>query len=353
VLNGNIKSVIVIMNSHYGGICVRDGNVEEIFSKAGCILPPDQDSSEIGVAMKMESHILTCLGALIEIQNERRRLGFENFLFFKSVIAVCNAAIDKFSDNGEDFALKLVPLAENDIAIALACQKFRHANILPPFEHLITPEDDDYSKLSLHWAAVVDNLDINAFAKALKCHGNNVALTTFPVGKLSVAHVASATRRNNIQVLERIREVCPNFAQLRDSFGNCPLHYAAQYTNSVEMLHYLIDADPTALLVQGCYGQTPMHLLACRNEDGEDVLGLLVCILTHPLGLQSLITQDFKGNTPLHNACAQSMLRDNIKILRQLLLASPDVVLKLKNSDGHSPIAEVLSDDPCTKNTGF
>jgi ankyrin repeat protein len=161
------------------------------------------------------------------------------------------------------------------------------------------------------------------------------------IDNVTVAHVASATKHTNIQILKKIRERCPDFALQRDVFGDTPAHYAAKYTESVDMLQFFIEADPTVLEMQGHDGNSPLHALVDRLDGDDLLLGLMECILSTQEGKNSLLIFNSQGNTPLSTACTKRNRRDVSGVISRLILANPDA-LKVSNLRGRLPIHELI-----------
>jgi hypothetical protein len=220
-------------------ITMKSSEIMERFSAAGCT-----QSETIVEAEKMKSHILTCLGAILEHNNNGRSFSQDDFLFFKGILSICTVVLKRLSDGKRLFAYPDAPLADCDISIALT---HHCVSTFDSFEADLSPlkracVDEITSPNSLYWAAVVDGVDVDTFDELLK---RDIASEALPMDKVSVAHIASATKHNNVQVLEKIKATCPNFAELPDTLGKRALHYAAKYTDSIEMLQYLVEADPS------------------------------------------------------------------------------------------------------------
>lgn len=138
-----------------------------------------------------------------------------------------------------------------------------------------------------------------------------------------------------------------------DSFGNLPLHRAAEAGNK-DMVNRLIKAFPGGASVKNNDGQLPLHLavLACANEMVKSPLPLVSNIVScFPSGLA--IT-DNDGNLPLHLAVAyvsgelgahlvQLLLEDAEK--HSSTLRFPQTIKTLKTSDDALSDAYSIIDD--------
>jgi ankyrin repeat protein len=277
-------------------------------------------------ALEMKTHILTCLGALLEHKASEKSFNHDDCIFFRSVMSICSAVSKRFSNDGKEFLFPSASPVDVDIAIALLYRGDDRISRGPERES--SPKKCNkayvYAPNFLYWAAITEYVNADAFDELLR---RDIATEALPVDKVSVVHVASATKHNNIKVLERIKAMCPNFAGLRDIFGNHALHYAAKYTESVEMLRYLIEANPSILEVQDCDGNTPLHLLVNRHDADAVLEGLLQCSLSFPFGMISLLIKNSQGMVPLQVARALSeSTNNNRRVIRQLLLAVPGML---------------------------
>lgn len=128
------------------------------------------------------------------------------------------------------------------------------------------------------------------------------------------------------------------------ALGKLPLHWAAQYNPCAPVIQELIDAHVAtqapaanafelnrvceALQFQDADGNVPLHLAALYNPSPEVVKAL---IRAHP---QALANRNRGGNVPLHLAVQFSKSADVVRVLYQ---AYPDAWLSALNKWGESP----------------
>jgi hypothetical protein len=94
------------------------GRIFEILSKFG------DSNSTTNFADGAKSHILTCLGALIEYKNTTDSWSCDDRLFLDCVSDICSSAIRLGFRNEEGktaFISRDTPLADRNVCIALAC----------------------------------------------------------------------------------------------------------------------------------------------------------------------------------------------------------------------------------------
>jgi ankyrin repeat protein len=92
-------------------------------------------------------------------------------------------------------------------------------------------------------------------------------------------------------------------------------------TAPVEIIQFLADNSPRALVMPNKRNERPIHL-ACRSNPNVDVMQYLV-----NRSPKSLHTRDSKFNLPLHVACAQ---RASLDVIRVLMQAYPEGLLYVK-----------------------
>ena len=108
--------------------------------------------------------------------------------------------------------------------------------------------------------------------------------------------------------------------------GWLPLHFAAAFSPSVEVVQFLIDAYPDALKARDMFGNCPIHEAAGRNPS-VDVFQTLLAL--YPEGMQpSPVT----GRRPLH----ETSVRRNVPLLRAVYQADI-TALDEEDDEGHAP----------------
>ncbi|KAF8460074.1 ankyrin repeat-containing domain protein [Kalaharituber pfeilii] len=117
--------------------------------------------------------------------------------------------------------------------------------------------------------------------------------------------------------------------------GSTPLAVAAGQDNDevVEMLLGLSGVDPMA---KDAYGNTPLMYAAGNASERS-----LRILLTHPVARKAAGTPNEHGYTPLMALCSAGILLGHElmgRCLRMLLQMVPDVDLRARDHDGHTPL---------------
>ena len=276
---------------------------------------------------KMKSHIMYCLGALIDVVETGQNEVFpEHLVFFKGVANVCSDFVEKSRDQRDvpkrpSIAKQLIqsPFLYSAPDSHVGDKMLRRRNIWHP----------------LLWASICDAESDDTFRSLI-----NPSSITYrhPVDGASVAHYASATCFNNVKVLEYILESLPSAMSRRDAFGNLPLHFAAGFSSSIENFRYLLSVYPEALTLKGRQQWLPIHVLVSRiDRDNLDILKLMLSSMDADL----LLERDADGNTPLHLSWGDGSPND-IAICSHVLRANPKAVT-IYNNSGKSPLQSFLS----------
>lgn len=243
----------------------------------------------------------------------------------------------------------------------------------PGATHLIRafPNDskatDGRSWLPLHWAAVCDDInpeDVRTIAKEdplATLKGFNHPHSANP------GHLIAAVRKPNMAVVKCLYDFYPRMAYSKDIQGDLPLHYAARYTQSIELIQYLLQANPSATKCKGDNDYIPLQCAIYNehppsryeimktllqvdrssamvaNPDGDSALHLAVDNECDPKVIQLLISAypeasriaNDIGMLPLHSAC--HLKRSYVStVIKVLLNANPDGV-RARNLDGWLP----------------
>lgn len=233
---------------------------------------------------KMMLHTLDCLGALQSVlgsYNDRAK----STVFWGAVTTIAEICMDLISGKMET----------------------RH----PGASHLLRafPNEakatDGRGWLPLHWAAVIDDMDVNVVREIARADplaivkGFNQPISANP------GHLIAAVRNPNMEVVRCLYNFHPRMASSKDNDGDLPLHYAARYSDSIEMIQFLLQANPCATRVQGDGLLVPLQC-AIRHDNNKFRYKLVECLLnTDPQSAQ-MINSD--GDTALHNAVDQVIM---------------------------------------------
>jgi ankyrin repeat protein len=102
--------------------------------------------------------------------------------------------------------------------------------------------------------------------------------------------------------------------------GWAPLHYAAANAN-LDLIRFLVKANPEAACVRTAQGQAPLHLLCRQNLSVEELPAVDVLLQADP---DSVVQRDSPNfYTPLHLVCKGS--RVSLEVVERLLGTNPQV----------------------------
>jgi ankyrin repeat protein len=132
-----------------------------------------------------------------------------------------------------------------------------------------------------------------------------------------------------VAVVEAIQEICPSSVEGVDKNGYTPLHAAAEWGASPQVINCLIDWYPLAALKKERKGKTPLHL-CCENCCLEGTCDTGVIGKNYVKGplrqvLKSLIKaaplsvndEDFEGMSPLEISINCGANGDVVRILQR------------------------------------
>lgn len=270
---------------------------------------------------KMILHVLDCLGALQCVMGQydpsRARI------FWGAVSTIAEIGIDQATGHVD----KRHPGAS-------------HLLRAFPNEQKAT---DGRGWLPLHWAAATDNVDVKDILSIARADplatvkGCNQPISANP------GHLIAAVRHPNMEVVRCLYNFYPRMANAKDNEGDLPLHYAARYSESTEMIQFLLQANPSATKVKGEGNLVPLHN-ALFNESNRRV-HIVKCLLDADPSAAKVVNSD--GDTSFHIALDQEC---NADIIDQLIKAFPEGLLT-PNDIGYLPLhaACFTKDVPRTK----
>jgi hypothetical protein len=216
----------------------------------------------------MMAHILACLGTLKSTMTNCKSFNSAEVVIFQEAVAALIRP--KYSSP--------LPIECPQVQELLAFQK----NFDLRSDQDYTPDNDDFidpqpiTWLPHFWAVTVPSLPVSLL-EGLLVRDIRVASKGAPsIDYATILHVAAATSHNNVAVLQLIVQHYPEMAFSIDGNGELPLHFAARFSDSVEVIRYLLELHPEALTAKGHRGRTPLHMLACRLTSRQfSSLGLL------------------------------------------------------------------------------
>jgi ankyrin repeat protein len=265
---------------------------------------------------KMILHVLDCLGSLQCVMGEYDPSRAK--VFWGAVATIAEIGIDQATghvDRRHPGATHLLRAFPNEQKIS-----------------------DGRGWLPLHWAAVTDNVDVNDIRNIARADplatvkGYNQPISANP------GHLIAAVRHPNMEVVRCLYNFYPRMACSKDNEGDLPLHYAARYSESVEMIQFLLQAHPAATKVRGEGSLVPLHNSFYNESDHRYEISK--CLLEADPSAAKILNAD--GDTSFHMALDQEC---GTELLQQLIKAFPEG-LETQNDIGYLPLhAACLSKD--------
>lgn len=258
---------------------------------------------------KMMLHAMDCLGALQCVMG--RYDTSKAKVFWKAIDTIAEIGMDSLTghmDKRHPGASQLIRAFPNDAKAT-----------------------DGRGWLPMHWAAVCDDIDhedVRNIAKAdplSTVKGYNQPISANP------GHLIAAVRRPDMKVVKTLYDFYPRMAYTRDNDGDLPLHYAARCTESIEMIQYLLQANPSGTKVKGESDLVPLQC-AIYNQHPPSQFEIVKKLLKADVEAAKTINPD--GDTALHLAVE---LECNINVLRLLIQAYPEAAT-IANDVGMLPL---------------
>ena len=197
--------------------------------------------------------------------------------------------------------------------------------------------------LPLHFAVSVPGIELKDIRVIVADQPTTISTLTsidlkYGQEEISVApcHLAVMTKKPNMALIKLLTMLDPNFASNQATNGSTPLHFAAQYSNSVSLVQRLIKLNPQALEIYNDQDETPLCCVAKNSSfDAPKLLKALIDEAPHT------VSQARNEKLPLHRFLS---IQDNIvdttitiEHILILLQAFPDAV-NIPDDDGWLPI---------------
>jgi ankyrin repeat protein len=282
---------------------------------------------------KMMSHILNCIAALLQI----RRMGTNgHYHASEGEITVFMMAIESMltllaphRNESTDFidASKASPLLNQFILVCL------------PHSNATGDKDAQNSQISwdkwypLIFATGGGDIVPTHFEEVLRSYSSDATETLPQMHDMTIEHLAVSTPHQSATLLHLLSNYSPDLANRKDSNNEFPLHYAAKYSESPEVMQWLVHANPAAITAKGTSGYTPLHYILER-EHAEKRLLLLECMILADHTVVSI--EDDNNKTPLHMACNPKGPCD-ADIIKRLVTINP-AAAKAADKHGNLPL---------------
>jgi hypothetical protein len=301
------------------------------------IREPDENS--------IQRHILDCLGALINLKKKKSTIyNLESRVFFAAITMMASLAArgDQVvqDEQEEDNALIMRNFPPPDYIPARKVMK----NGCIPLPSASQQKASYW--LCMHWAVCIGNtLRPGDICKLIEADPMSVQSIDGPAFKATPAHYAAAATTADGEIfalLSLMAEACPRIAFVKDRNGWLALHYAAAYSNRVEMLEILLQLNPSASSAATSDGDPslPIHILAERTDMryGRKV-AMMKCLLEADPNSASAVNGN--GDTVLHILCDHPCSNSD-DLVRLCLKVAPQLA-SMRGQGGRLPL-HVVSD---------
>eukprot|EP01036_Dinobryon_divergens_P027126 gene27126-35848_t len=209
--------------------------------------------------------------------------------------------------------------------------------------------------LPLHFALSLKNIDLEINQALMTAQPNRIH-TSIIATNLYWLDYKWTVPDNDFMLIDKVpavkpyhlafmrKEPCPglidqllafdaHFASSGASDGSLPLHFAAQYSNSVDLIRMLADLYPAALRRKNKSGETPIYMIESNGTPAASEI-LTYFIAACP---ESLRRTNNLGNLPLHTFASNGCNPIDMINIALLIDAYPDA-LGRRNNDGKRPI---------------
>ncbi|XRB04323.1 hypothetical protein NFJ02_20g42740 [Pycnococcus provasolii] len=182
--------------------------------------------------------------------------------------------------------------------------------------------EENHGNLPLHYA-LGGNASVDVIGKLLAAYpgGAQVKNTDGDLPLHFAAYKAS------IDVIDKLLEAYPKGAQVKNNDGNLSLHYALDRSASVDVIGKLLAAYPGGAQVKNTDGDLPLHWAVYKGSG--DVIDMLLAAYSE--GAQ---VKNKNGNLPLHHALINEA---SVDVIVKVFAEHPGGV-QVKNNCGDVPL---------------
>ena len=244
-------------------------------------------------------HVLEAIGAISKFWNyecEEELDAAKCRIFWKTLRGIANLEIgeglvevedeDEQDDDDDDQGVENIALKEV-------------LNDFPDNEK----EKDGRMWMPMHFAVSVPDIRIEDIDLLFAHHPESIKQGCRRGDNLTPCHLAVMAREPNMALIERLKKYDPSFARSLTGKSSSPLHLAAQYSNSVDLIDELIEMYPEALHIRDRRRCTPLKCcLSNHTQSAPDILQVIVDAATPQTASQtaSQIVFLHRGFLPLH-----------------------------------------------------
>jgi hypothetical protein len=299
---------------------------------------PDENS--------IQRHILDCLGALINLKKKKSTIhNHESKVFFAAISFMATSASkgENLGKTGQD---------KQEDGSALIMRNFPPRDYIPErkvrkngsISLPVVPQQKASHWLCMHWVACLGhNLTSDDHRALIEADPMSIQSIDGMKFKATPAHYAAAVTadKETVSSLSLMAKSCPRIASVKDHNGWLALHYAAKYSDSVQMLELLLQLNPSASLSASPDFDKyfPLFILAERTDMryGRKV-AMMKCLLE--ADPNSATAVNGCGDTILHILC-DNPCSNSVELVRLCLKVAPQLASTRGQMD-HLPFIPFL-----------
>ena len=131
--------------------------------------------------------------------------------------------------------------------------------------------------LPMHFAMSIPDVSIADVDLLHSAQPGDIHRIVNDLDRLTPGHLAVMRTDPNIDLIRQLKFYDPNFASCRSADLSTPLHVAAKFSNSVEVVQELIEVQPLALAMVDNFERQPLFAVSANlNPNAIDILQVFI-----------------------------------------------------------------------------
>eukprot|EP01036_Dinobryon_divergens_P061788 gene61788-biopygen27964 len=187
----------------------------------------------------------------------------------------------------------------------------------------------------MHFAMSTPDIDLDEIQILFDSHPDLITQGCDQDSNYTPCHLAVMMKDPNMDLIEMLKELDPNFFMRKTRYESTPLHLAAQFSNSIPVIQELIREFPAALYMRDDDQKVPLaRAFENITADAPDIFRILL-----DAAPQTAREPDIRGRFLLHQ-CLEYSSQDipgSEEMTSIMLEAFPDAV-NITDNDWNLPI---------------